>query len=117
MKDTNTIHDIRPQSADSDTPNRHVYLLERRAIVKVAGQEMIHSGYSGFAGVFDSEKAAMSFAEAVTESLFRSSGRTFSLESAEGKLERRRFVFQQEDGRQYPVFRFTCLREEVCSRI
>lgn len=113
--DNHTNHDIRPKT--SETPKRHVYLLERRAIVMVAGKEMIHSDYSGFAGVFDSEKAAMSFAESVTESLFRSSGRTFTLEAAEKKGERQRFVFQQEDRRQYPVFRFTCTREEVCGRI
>lgn len=115
MNDKKTINDIRPKS--NEKPNRYVYLLERRAIVKVAGCEMIHSDYSGFAGVFDSEKAAMSFAEAVTESLTRSSGRTFTLEAAEKKGERQRFVFRQAEKTLYPVFRFTCTREEVCGRI
>lgn len=113
--DNYTNHDIRPKT--SGKPKQHVYLLERRAIVKVAGKEMIHSDYSGFAGVFDSEKAAMIFAEAVTESLTRSSGRTFTLEAAEKKGERQRFVFRQAEKTLYPVFRFTCTREEVCGRI
>lgn len=95
------------------TTNKNVYVLEHRAVVKVAGREMIDAEYSGIAGVFSSERSAMLFAEKITCALEKSSGRTFTLSLTDDIRDRNRFTFSQVERLQYPLFIFSCLREQV----